>query len=259
MWSKVASNLNTQMDSAGDRVEHGIHMVAESRDDHVHESSHLVECVARHVTRMRQAVQPMPPFVEVNVHAEVVAMEYKESAGAEDVSHSTLFAASETDRAALQDRGLRQLLLFPLCNAEGQCWGAVAAYNYTTSTRWSLKDLTACESICSTTSTKFEMLQTLQKGARKSKLINLQHDLLDRMQRFHGVDVLKGLVSSASVSLLNVVRHSTVCPVSPRLPRAPPILTALPPFRGQGDVWSCASTAADVRVLQNAGRCSGAC
>jgi hypothetical protein len=239
MGRKTASDINVEMDSAGIRADEGIRFLAESREDHVHDESQLIDCILSHVMRMRQAAQPLPPFSEENLRAEVVAMEYKEAASPEDVSLSTLFAASGAHRAAMQDRGLRQLLFFPLCDAEGKCWGAIAAYNYNMTAQWSLKDLTACESICSTTTTKLEMLQMLQTGARKSKLINLQHDLLDHMQHFRGVNMLKGLVSSANVSLLNVVRGSEVCPF-PRLSRATPILIALPPFsRAKACLESC--------------------
>ena len=106
--------------------------------------------------------------------------------------------------------------MFPLCDFEGQCWGAIVAYNYSRIGEWSVKDFNACESVCNTLVSKLNMLSTLKDGARKVKLLNVQGQLLDLMQSYTGVEVLRGLVSGSSASLMSIIPQTQVGRISTR-------------------------------------------
>ena len=205
----VSPMVEAYMDSVEVRGDQDIFVLAESREDSLADTTHVTDRVQSFLMRM-QGDPPLPPFAEERMSDDIQGMQYAPSAKPVDLSRSTSFAPCASARAAGRERGIVQLLMFPLCDVNGRCWGAIVGYNYERVGQWSLKDFNACESLCNTLTTKLGMLNTLKDGARKIKLLNAQGDLLDLMQKFKGVEVLKGLVSSPAVSLLSVVRHTQV-------------------------------------------------
>ena len=206
----VSPVVEAYMDSVEVCGDEDIFVLAESSEDSLADTTHVTDRVKSFLMRM-QSEPPLPPFAEERMSDDIQGMQYAPSAKPVDLSRSTSLAPCAAARAAGRERGLAQLLMFPLCDVNGRCWGAIVGYNYERVGQWSLKDFNACESICNTLTTKLGMLNTLKDGARKIKLLNAQGDLLDLMQKFKGAEVLRGLVfNPPDVSLLSVVRHTQV-------------------------------------------------
>ena len=191
-------------------------VVAESREQHILDAKHPIYKAAQLVEQVCSSEQAVLPFKEENLRACIEPVTFgSDSSNCCNVTCSTLFAASEMERSELKESGLGQVLLFPLRDAEGQCWGLIAAYNYAMHTELSLGKINACESISSTLCSKMAALDELRRNARKSKLHHLHAELIEQMQQFKGVDSLRGLVTNPCLSLLNVLIDVQVLPSSP--------------------------------------------
>merc|ERR1719199_510245 len=219
-----------------------VNVLAESRDKLVRGAGDpLLDAEGRPTARSVRLVQCLsgdaaPPFIQDTLTDAVVELlgaggDVDATAVGRAAAVSTLAVHSAEDREWCRQRGVAQMLIFPLRDARGCCWGLLAGYTYDHSQflrekapardaclvagplqplsrareAIGLEELSAFESLGRTLSAKVEMLLSLKQQARRSKRMNLQADLLSTMLGLPRFATLKGLVQAGQLSLMSVV------------------------------------------------------